>query len=34
VALTLETELAGLGVLPIFLGFMGLVVILAARRRR
>jgi len=34
VALTLDTELAGMGILPLFLGFMALVVILAAQRRR
>jgi len=34
VALTTDTELAGLGILPVLLGFMGLVVILAAGRRR
>ena len=34
VALTLDTQLAGMGILPLLLGFMGLVVILAAQRRR
>ena len=34
VALTTDTELAGFGILPVLLGFMGLVVILAANRRR
>jgi len=34
VALTVDAELAGMGILPLLLGFMGLVVLMAANRRR
>lgn len=34
VAMIPDTELAGLGILPLFIGFMAVVVILAARKRR